>query len=259
MLDDLKDLGFSAATRAGISIGVDDMVIPQKKEDYLNGARKEVLEVESQRNSGVITAGERHNKIIDIWHRTTENISDEMFKEMKKSDQAGQDFNPDLHHGRFGRPGIEGAGASARGHAGSDVQAFRRGHRDADHRELPRGALGAAVLHLHARRAQGSGRHGLEDRGLGLPDAPLGRRGPGRDRHRGRLRNVRRHHGVRDHGGRRHTRAAARPHRGPRVAGGHLRSADRGEARRLRRRDRRGSRHRASRKPASSESRSARF
>jgi DNA-directed RNA polymerase subunit beta' len=80
MLDDLKDLGFSAATRAGISIGVDDMVIPAKKEDYLNAARKEVLEVESQRSSGVITAGERHNKIIDIWHRTTESISDEMFR-----------------------------------------------------------------------------------------------------------------------------------------------------------------------------------
>ena len=56
--------------------------------------RKEVLEVESQRNSGVITAGERHNKIIDIWHRTTEAISDEMFKEMKKSDQVGSEFNP---------------------------------------------------------------------------------------------------------------------------------------------------------------------
>jgi DNA-directed RNA polymerase subunit beta' len=94
MLDDLKDLGFNAATRAGISIGVDDMVIPQKKEEFLQAARREVLEVESQRNSGVITAGERHNKIIDIWHRTTENISDEMFKEMKKSDQGGQDFNP---------------------------------------------------------------------------------------------------------------------------------------------------------------------
>ncbi|MDQ6891389.1 MAG: DNA-directed RNA polymerase subunit beta' [Acidobacteriota bacterium] len=94
MLDDLKELGFLAATRAGISIGVDDMVIPAKKEEFLAAARKEVVEVESQRSSGVITAGERHNKIIDIWHRTTENISDEMFKEMKKSDQAGQDFNP---------------------------------------------------------------------------------------------------------------------------------------------------------------------
>ena len=70
------------------------MVIPAKKEEFLAGARKEVVEVESQRSSGVITAGERHNKIIDIWHRTTENISDEMFKEMKKSDQVGQEFNP---------------------------------------------------------------------------------------------------------------------------------------------------------------------
>ena len=94
MLDDLKDLGFAAATRAGISIGVDDMVIPAKKEDYLQAARKEVAEVETQRSSGVITQGERHNKIIDIWHRTTENISDEMFREMKKTDQVGTEFNP---------------------------------------------------------------------------------------------------------------------------------------------------------------------
>src|SRR5437867_2306868 len=72
MLDDLKDLGFAAATRAGISIGVDDMVIPEKKEELLHAADREVLEVNAQRNSGVITAGERHNKIIDIWHRTTE-------------------------------------------------------------------------------------------------------------------------------------------------------------------------------------------
>jgi DNA-directed RNA polymerase subunit beta' len=94
MLDDLKDLGFAAATRAGISIGVDDMVIPAKKEEFLQAAHKEVQEVDSQRNSGVITAGERHNKIIDIWHRTTESISDEMFKEMKRSDQVGSEFNP---------------------------------------------------------------------------------------------------------------------------------------------------------------------
>ncbi len=94
MLDDLKALGFTAATTAGISIGVDDMVIPARKEDYLQAARKEVLEVENQRSSGVITAGERHNKIIDIWHRTTEAISDEMFKEMKRSDQVGSEFNP---------------------------------------------------------------------------------------------------------------------------------------------------------------------
>jgi DNA-directed RNA polymerase subunit beta' len=94
MLDELKETGFLYATRAGISIGVDDMLIPDKKDDLVERARKEVLEVENQRSSGVITAGERHNKIIDIWHRTTEAVSDEMFKEMKKSDQSGQEFNP---------------------------------------------------------------------------------------------------------------------------------------------------------------------
>jgi DNA-directed RNA polymerase subunit beta' len=94
MLDELKGLGFLYATKAGISIGVDDMLIPEKKEAMVEKARKEVLEVEGQRSSGVITAGERHNKIIDIWHRTTENVSDEMFREMKRSDQTGQEFNP---------------------------------------------------------------------------------------------------------------------------------------------------------------------
>ena len=100
-----------------------------------------------------------------------------------------------------------------------------------DHRELPRRPLGAAVLHLDARRPQGSRRHGVEDGRLGLPDAPSRRRRAGRHRHRGGLRHVRRHHGHRDHGGGRHARAAARPHRRPRRPGGHLRSALRGEDR----------------------------
>jgi DNA-directed RNA polymerase subunit beta' len=94
MLDEIKETGFLYATKAGISIGVDDMLIPEAKEGLVDRARKEVLEVDGQRASGVITAGERHNKIIDIWHRTTEAVSDEMFKEMKKSDQSGQEFNP---------------------------------------------------------------------------------------------------------------------------------------------------------------------
>ncbi len=94
MLDELKETGFLYATKAGISIGVDDMLIPEKKEALVEKARKEVLEIENQRSSGVITAGERHNKIIDVWHRTTEGVSDEMFKEMRKSDQSGQEFNP---------------------------------------------------------------------------------------------------------------------------------------------------------------------
>ena len=69
MLDDLKDLGFTAATRAGISIGVDDMVIPAKKEDSSPARARKCSRSRASAARGVITAGERHNKIIDIWHR----------------------------------------------------------------------------------------------------------------------------------------------------------------------------------------------
>ncbi len=95
ILDLVKTLGFAAATRAGISIGIDDMRIPGKKTDIVARSRKDVLEVETQRQQGAITDGERHNKIIDIWHRATEAVSEEMFKEMKASDgKGGREFNP---------------------------------------------------------------------------------------------------------------------------------------------------------------------
>jgi DNA-directed RNA polymerase subunit beta' len=94
MLDELKDLGFLYATKAGISIGVDDMVIPSKKQSIVDGARKSVLEVERQRLDGAITHGERHNKIIDIWHRATEQVSDEMFSEMRRAEEDRGEFNP---------------------------------------------------------------------------------------------------------------------------------------------------------------------
>jgi DNA-directed RNA polymerase subunit beta' len=94
MLDSLKDLGFLYATKAGISIGVDDMVIPARKQEIVETARKSVLEVERQRLDGAITHGERHNKIIDIWHRATENVSDEMFSDMRRVEEESGEFNP---------------------------------------------------------------------------------------------------------------------------------------------------------------------
>ena len=94
LLDGLKELGFLYATKAGVSIGVDDMVIPAKKGEIVDTARKNVLEVERQRLDGAITQGERHNKIIDIWHRATEQVSDEMFAEMARAEEKRQEFNP---------------------------------------------------------------------------------------------------------------------------------------------------------------------
>jgi DNA-directed RNA polymerase subunit beta' len=94
MLDTLKETSFGYATRAGISIGIDDMVIPEAKAALLDNARTEVIEIENQRSAGVITQGERHNKIIDIWHRVTERVSEEMFRDMKKFEVESGEFNP---------------------------------------------------------------------------------------------------------------------------------------------------------------------
>src|SRR5262249_13741033 len=67
MLDDLKSLGFLYATKAGISIGIDDLVTPESKREIVEKAEKEVITVEQQYHDGVITNGERYNKVISIW------------------------------------------------------------------------------------------------------------------------------------------------------------------------------------------------
>ena len=94
MLDELKDITFYYATKAGISFGISDMVIPAKKGQLIKQARNEVLEIEKQRTAGVITTGERHNKIIDIWHRVTEHVSEEMFSDMADVEEASGQSNP---------------------------------------------------------------------------------------------------------------------------------------------------------------------
>ncbi len=94
MLDAIKDLGFTYATRAGISIGIDDLVIPEGKERMVGAAQKEVLDVEKQYQDGAITNGERYNKVIAIWSNVTEKVSDAMFKSMEKQDKEGGEFNP---------------------------------------------------------------------------------------------------------------------------------------------------------------------
>src|SRR5438046_5920904 len=66
-LDKLKELGFTEATKAGISIGISDMIIPKEKETELENAYKQIRQVEQQYRKGIITDGERYNKIIDIW------------------------------------------------------------------------------------------------------------------------------------------------------------------------------------------------
>ena len=82
MLDRIKELGFESATRAGVSICIDDMNIPGTKEELLKAAFNEVKEVTEQYNAGLITDGERYNKVIDIWSRVNDQVTAEMMNEL---------------------------------------------------------------------------------------------------------------------------------------------------------------------------------
>jgi DNA-directed RNA polymerase subunit beta' len=94
MLDEVKKLGFYYATKAGISIGIDDMVVPESKVELVQDAEKQVIEVQNQYQEGAITQGERYNKIIEIWSKVTEKVSEEMFKTMEEDDRTGRNLNP---------------------------------------------------------------------------------------------------------------------------------------------------------------------
>ncbi|KHL52231.1 DNA-directed RNA polymerase subunit beta' [Xanthomonas cannabis] len=76
--DKLMYTGYAYATRAGVSIGIDDMLIPDEKKGILTEAEAEVLEIQEQYQSGLVTAGERYNKVVDIWSRTSERIAKAM-------------------------------------------------------------------------------------------------------------------------------------------------------------------------------------
>src|SRR5207302_1198655 len=82
------------ATRAGISIGIDDMIVPGEKAGLVKDAEKAVIEVGSQYQEGAITHGEKYNKIIEIWSKVTERVSEEMFKTMEEDDRTGRYLNP---------------------------------------------------------------------------------------------------------------------------------------------------------------------
>jgi DNA-directed RNA polymerase subunit beta' len=92
-LDKLKELGFTEATRAGISIGIEDMIIPKRKESEVENAYKQVKQVDQQYRRGIITDGERYNKIIDIWTHAGDQISNVMFREIEEN-QDRKEFNP---------------------------------------------------------------------------------------------------------------------------------------------------------------------
>ena len=87
-LDRLKTLGFEYATRSGVSIGISDVIVPGKKQELLDRAFREVGRVIEARKNGLLTEGERYNKILDIWTHTTNQVAFHMMEEMR-TDQDG--------------------------------------------------------------------------------------------------------------------------------------------------------------------------
>jgi DNA-directed RNA polymerase subunit beta' len=92
-LDKLKELGFTEATKAGISIGISDMIIPKEKQTELENAYKQIRQVEQQYRKGIITDGERYNKIIDIWTHAGDEISSVMFRTLEHN-EGRKELNP---------------------------------------------------------------------------------------------------------------------------------------------------------------------
>ncbi|MBC7840223.1 MAG: DNA-directed RNA polymerase subunit beta', partial [Nitrospiraceae bacterium] len=92
-LDKLKELGFTWATKAGISIGITDMIIPKEKQTELDSAYRQIGEVDKQYKRGIITDGERYNKIIDIWTHAGEEISNVMFRTLEHN-EGRKELNP---------------------------------------------------------------------------------------------------------------------------------------------------------------------
>ncbi|MFQ6038395.1 MAG: DNA-directed RNA polymerase subunit beta', partial [Candidatus Aminicenantales bacterium] len=94
MLDEMKDLGFKYSTLAGFSLGIDDFVVPKEKPKLIEKAQKEVQKVEELYREGTISAGERFNRVVEIWGSVTDKISSVMIDKMREISFEGDILNP---------------------------------------------------------------------------------------------------------------------------------------------------------------------
>jgi len=94
--DRLKDIGYRYSTEGGLSISIDAMMIPQKKEEILKNAEARVAEIDTQYTEGLITPGEKYNKVVDIWTKATDDVANEMMNAMKVAPTLDADGQPVL-------------------------------------------------------------------------------------------------------------------------------------------------------------------
>lgn len=91
-LDNLKDMGFSYATVGGLSVSIADVIIPKEKEEIINTAQSKIDKIEKAYINGVISAGERYNKIIDTWSTATNKVADKLYSDLTQSKQGFNTF-----------------------------------------------------------------------------------------------------------------------------------------------------------------------
>ena len=94
MLDKMKELGFNEATQAGFSLGIDDFIIPKEKSQLVEKAQKGVQDIEKLYRDGTISAGERFNRVVEIWSTVTDKVSVAMIEEMRKISFDRNQLNP---------------------------------------------------------------------------------------------------------------------------------------------------------------------
>ena len=153
MLDEVKKLGFLYATRAGISIGIDDMVVPEEKAGLVHEAEKQVIEVQQQYQEGAITQSERYNKIIEIWSKVTEAISDKLFKNLEEDDRTGRVLNPIYIMADSGARGSKQQIRQLSGMRGLMAKPSGEIIEQPITANFREGSGRVAVLHLYARRS----------------------------------------------------------------------------------------------------------
>ncbi|MCP4431249.1 MAG: DNA-directed RNA polymerase subunit beta', partial [Gammaproteobacteria bacterium] len=123
LADQLMYTGYHYATRSGISIGVNDMIIPDEKTDLINSAEDEIKDIEKQWTTGLVTSGERYNKVVDIWSHANDKVARAMMKEIGKEkvmDSDGNEMEQDSFNSIFvmADSGARGSAAQIRQLAG---------------------------------------------------------------------------------------------------------------------------------------------
>ena len=100
LADKLMYMGYTYATRAGISISINDMLVPPEKGQLIASAEAEVKEIEDQNVSGLVTQGERYNKVVDIWGRAGDKVADAMMKQLREETVLDAEGNPVIKDGK---------------------------------------------------------------------------------------------------------------------------------------------------------------